>query len=197
MRIRKILLISILLVIISLGFLLFLNRDKIVYVGKVNLVEVDCSEKAKILEEVFESDQRVRTQDVPFQELARVDHRNQEWVISILEKCGMPSKEEVGPKQMNAVWIALQHSQAKIMKKYFPFIEEAVARGDLDKEKFALMKDRILMSEGKAQIYGSQIRNGKLYKLEDPTTVNKRREEMGMESIEKYLSRFDIEYQAE
>ena len=35
------------------------------------------------------------------------------------------------------------------------------------------MKDRILMDEGKPQIYGSQIKNGKLYKLENPETVTK------------------------
>jgi hypothetical protein len=44
------------------------------------------------------------------------------------------------------------------MKKYFPQIEEAVKNGDLSKQQYALMKDRILMDEGKPQIYGSQIK---------------------------------------
>ena len=50
------------------------------------------------------------------------------------------------------------------------------------------------MDEGKPQLYGSQIKNGKLYKLDSPKTVNERRKEMGLEPIEEYLKRFNIEY---
>ena len=66
--------------------------------------------------------------------------------------------------------------------------------GDLSKEQYALMKDRILMDEGKPQIFGSQIKNGKLYDLEEPETVNERRREMGLEPIEDYLKRIDITF---
>lgn len=52
----------------------------------------------------------------------------------------------------------------------------------------------MLMDEGKPQIYGSQIKNGKLYKLENPKTVNERRKEMGMEPIEDYLKYFNIQF---
>ncbi|MEL6654838.1 MAG: DUF6624 domain-containing protein [Bacteroidota bacterium] len=76
-------------------------------------------------------------------------------------------------------------------------IEEAVNTGDLSKEKYALMSDRILMDEGQPQIYGSQIENGKLYRLGDPETVNERRKEMAMEPIEIYLKRFNIEFVTE
>ncbi len=42
------------------------------------------------------------------------------------------------------------------------------------------------MDKGNLQIYGSQIKNGKLYKLENPENVNKREKEMGMKPIEDY-----------
>lgn len=42
----------------------------------------------------------------------------------------------------------------------------------------------------KPQIYGSQIENGKLYKLENPENVNERRKETGMEPIDDYLKNF-------
>lgn len=104
----------------------------------------------------------------------------------------MPTLKEVGQKQMDTIWLGLQRSTKKIRKKYFPQIEKAVENGDLSKGQYALMKDRILMDEGKAQIYGSQIENGKLYKIENPETVNERRKEMGMERIEDYLKNFNI-----
>ncbi|UCA57739.1 hypothetical protein KB553_11760 [Chryseobacterium rhizoplanae] len=170
-----------------------MNKDKFVYVGSVDIIEVDCSKKNQILSEVLESDQRIRKSNELIK-YAKEDHRNQELVISIIEKCGMPTLKEVGQKQMDAIWLGLQHSTKEIRIKYFPYVEKAVKNGDLSKQQYALMKDRILMDEGNPQIYGSQIENGKLYKLENPETVNERRKEMGMEPIEDYLKNFNIQF---
>ncbi|PIE50819.1 MAG: hypothetical protein CSA38_01280 [Flavobacteriales bacterium] len=172
-----------------------MNRDKFVYVGSVDLIEVDCSKKRQILSEVYESDQKIRKENNLIK-YAKEDHRNQELVISIIEKCGMPTLKEVSQKEMNAIWLALQHSNKKIRKKYFPQIEKAVKNGDLSQQQYALMKDRMLMDEGKPQIYGSQIKDGKLYELENPETVNERRKKMGMKPIEDYLKYFNIEFES-
>ena len=176
-----------------ISIFLYMNKDKFVYVGSVDIIEVDCSKKLQILSEVLESDQRIRKANEPIK-YAKEDHRNQELVISIIEKCGMPTLKEVGQRRMDAVWLGLQHSTEEIRKKYFPQIEKAVKNGDLSTSQYALMKDRMLMDEGKPQIYGSQIENGKLYKLENPETVNERRKKMGMEPIEDYLKNFNIQF---
>jgi len=182
-----------LLLIVSI--FLFINRDKFAYVGFVDYVEVDCNKKSEILNEVYISDQKIRRENNLIK-YAKEDHRNQELIISIIEKCGMPTLNEVNQQQMNAIWLGLQHTENKYRMKYFPLIEKAVKNGDLSKEQYALMKDRILMDEGKPQIFGSQIKNGKLYDLEAPETVNERRQEMGLEPIEDYLKRFDITFDA-
>ena len=190
---KKILFSILTALVLIISIFLYMNRDKFVYVGSVNVVEVDCSKKVQILSEVLESDQRIRRSN-DFIKYAKEDHRNQELVISIIEKCGMPTLKEVGQRQMDAIWLGLQHSTKEIRIKYFPYVEKAVKNGDLSKDQYALMKDRMLMDEGKPQIYGSQIENGKLYKLENPKTVNERRKEMGMESIEDYLKRFNLTF---
>ena len=115
----------------------------------------------------------------------------------IIKKYGYPGKELVGEKLSNAVWYVIQHSKLPIIEKYFPLMIKAQENGDLSKQQYAMMKDRMLMDEGKPQIYGSQIENGKLYKLENPETVNERRKEMGMEPIEDYLRRFNLEFKSE
>lgn len=166
------------------------------YVGPVEIVEVDCFKKGEILDSVYRSDQRIRKQNVSITQFGQEDHRNHELVISIIEKCGMPTLDEVNRRQMDAIWLTLQHTGKKHRKKYLPQIEAAVKNGDLSKEKFALMKDRILMDEGKPQLYGSQIKNGKLYKLESPDKVNERRKEMEMEPLEDYLKKINIKYTA-
>ena len=190
---KKILFSILTALVLIISIFLYMNRDKFVYVGSVNIIEVDCSKKSQILSEVLESDQRIRRSN-DFIKFAKEDHRNQELVVSIIEKCGMPTLKEVNQEQMDAIWLVLQHSTKEIRKKYFPQIEKAVKNGDLSKQDYALMKDRILMDEGKPQIYGSQIENGKLYKLENPKTVNERRKEMGMEPIEDYLKRFNLQF---
>jgi hypothetical protein len=174
---------------------LYINRNRFAYVGFVDYVEVDCNKKREILTEVYISDQKIRRENSLIK-YAKEDHRNQELVISIIEKCGMPTLNEVNQEQMNAIWLGLQHTESKYRIKYFPLIEKAVKNGDLNKEHYALMKDRILMDEGKPQIYGSQIKDGKLYDLEEPETVNKRRKEMGLGPIEDYLKGFGITYEA-
>lgn len=179
--------------ILIISIFLYLNRDKFAYVGSVDLIEVDCSKKHQILSEVYESDFRIRKSNELIK-YAKEDHRNQELVISIIEKCGMPTLNEVTQKHMTAIWVVLQHTTKKYRKKYFPQIEAAVKNGDLSKEQYALMKDRILMDDGKPQLYGSQLNNGKLYELENPETVNERRKEMGMGTIEDYLSNFNIQF---
>ena len=179
--------------VLVISIFLYKNKDKFVYVGSVDVIEVDCSNKLQILSEVYKSDQRIRKAN-DFIKYAKEDHKNQELVISIIEKCGMPSLNEVHQKHMDAIWLGLQHSTKKIRKKYFPYVEKAVENGDLSKEHYALMKDRILMDEGKPQIYGLQIKDGKLYKLENPETVNERRKKMGMKTIEDYLKQFNIQF---
>jgi hypothetical protein len=196
--IGKIILFVVLFLVIALGTVIILNWDKFARIQEVELREVDCSKKAELLEEVYLNDQRIRKEDFPFLEFVKEDHKNLEIVISILDKCGMPTLQEVSKRQMDAIWLALQHApDQKYTKKYFPFIEQAVENGDLPKEKYAVMLDRILMEEGKPQIYGSQIVNGKLYELEDPASVNERRKAMAMEPIENYLRTFNIKFEVE
>jgi len=195
MKKTKVFLIIFISIVLIVSIFLFINRDKFAYVGSVDYVEVDCNKKSEILSEVYISDQKIRRENNLIK-YAKEDHRNQELIISIIEKCGMPTLNEVNQEQMNAIWLGLQHTENKYRIKYFPLIEKAVKNGDLSKEQYALMKDRILMDEGKPQIFGSQIKNGKLYDLEEPETVNERRQEMGLEPIEDYLKRFDITFDA-
>jgi hypothetical protein len=195
MKKTKVLLTIFVSLLLIVSIFLFINRDKFAYVGFVDYVEVDCNKKSEILSEVYISDQKIRRENNLIK-YAKEDHRNQELIISIIEKCGMPTLNEVNQQQMNAIWLGLQHTENKYRMKYFPLIEKAVKNGDLSKEQYALMKDRILMDEGKPQIFGSQIKNGKLYDLEAPETVNERRQEMGLEPIEDYLKRFDITFDA-
>jgi len=158
-------------------------------------IDVDCNDKANILQGFFDRDQAVRKDKTKIDPNA--DHENLEIVVSLLDNCGMPTLQEVDENQMAGIWAVLQHCPATYQRKYIPMLEESAQNGDLKWSVIALMKDRSLMHEGKFQIYGSQISNGELHMLYEPEFVNQRRSEIGMESLEEYLQRFDIEFNIE
>lgn len=168
-------------------------RSKIINIqnenSEVKIVAIDCADKQNILQQVYEKDQADGRATIN----KKIDHENLEIVSSLLTKCGMPARSELSANQYEAIWLVIQHSgRNDYAKKYLPMFELAAEKGDFDWGAIALLRDRSLMYEGKPQIYGSQIKDGKLWKLTEPEYVNKRRKKMGLEPIKDYLNRFDI-----
>ena len=162
---------------------------------KLKKVEIDCSDKVNILQNLFDRDQELRK---PGRQIdANVDFENLEIVVSFIEQCGMPTLEEVNDVQMAGIWAVLQHAPAFYQKKYIPLLEKSAENGDIKWGTIVMMKDRALMDDGEPQMYGTQIKNGELYDLFEPEYVNQRRAEIGMEPIEEYLKRFNVEFDIE
>lgn len=170
------------------------------YQPPVKIIEIDCDKKPEILDEIYELDQNMRKGGEPID--PKIDRENLTKVISLIENCGMPTLKDVNSKQMKTIWLVFQHSDYESMKKYFPLLEKSANKGDLKKTYIAMMKDRLLMTNGEPQLYGSQVisdyENGwKLYDLKEPELVNKRRREVGFEPLEDYLMNWDIEFDIE
>jgi len=154
-------------------------------------LDINCKNKATILQAVYERDQEMR---INGSILPNIDSENLATVISLIENCGMPTLAEVSEIQMSAIWLVFQHSNNANRKKYLPMLKVAAEKGDLSKRQIAMMEDRILMLDGKPQIYGTQILNDSLYTIIEPEKVNKRRAEIGFEPLEDYVSRWGIEF---
>ncbi len=160
-------------------------------------IDIDCAEQARILQGVFERDQAIRG-GAPYDR--RVDHENLELLVSLLDKCGMPTLAQVGEIGMTAVWAVLQHSDKTYRKRYLPMLEVAAENGDLGWQTVALITDRDLMDDGLPQRYGSQVvRNPvsgewTLYELDDPQGVDARRRSVGLDSLAHYLERWGIPF---
>ena len=123
----------------------------------------------------------------------------QELEILIAEK-GWPKISEVGEAAAEAAFLVIQHSDNARQKKYLPLIRERCVSKEASWESYALMYDRIQISEGKPQRYGSQVRLNKktwkyeLYPLEDEQQVDQWRAEAGMESLSTYLEPWHIKF---
>ena len=162
------------------------------------------------LEEMLETDQKHRrllSKAADEQERAKlwgdqtsIDKANQGRIDEIVKTYGWPGKKEFGKKAATAAFLVIQHSTPEMMRRYLPILSNAMENGDVDKSSFALLDDRVRMTEGRPQRYGSQIQGNRdtkmtLWQIEDEENVDKRRAEMGLEPLAEYAKRFKgLEY---
>lgn len=133
-----------------------------------------------------------------------IDQSNMEFVEKIFNTRGYPGTSMVGESANTAAWYVLQHSDK--IEQYFPVIKKAGEDGELPYRLVAMMEDRLLMQQGKPQIYGTQgksyddERGSFIWPIENPESVNERRMEAGFSStIEDYVKNLfgeDFEYKA-
>lgn len=119
----------------------------------------------------------------------RIDKENQRLVSSIL-KDGLP--KGLSPQSYKAIWLIVDHAGLKFQKKYLQKMEDAVRRGLVSANDFAVLTDRIKMREGKPQKYGTQSYtvtvDGRqviyIWPVEDPQRLEELRNEIGAGDIE-------------
>lgn len=124
-------------------------------------------------------------------------------VEQIIATHGWLGKSEVGKNANSALWLIIQHSDLATQEKYLPLLKASVDQNESKGSHYALMQDRILMRQGKKQIYGSQVKRDKdngtfyLHPIANPRTLNQRRLEIGMPPIEEYISKWGIKWDVE
>jgi hypothetical protein len=153
---------------------------------------INCDDKANILQTAFEKDQNMRRSNAGID--PDIDKENLITIVNFIEKCGIPTLQQVNFEQMAGIWLVLQHAPPYYQKKYIPLFEQASEKGDINPAVVATMKDRALMYEGKPQIYGTQVEDGQLYNLLEPEYVDQRRAEMDMGPLAEYLQNFSIDF---
>ena len=172
----------------------------------------------KELLQIFKDDQDIRIQYIDSSKkygynnpivdsLAKVmifnDSIDLKKVTKILDTKGWVGSDKVGAQANQALFLVIQHADIKTQQKYLPMMREAVKKGNAPSSSLALLEDRVALREGKKQIYGSQIgRNTKTNKfyvlpLEDPDNVDKRRSEVGLDSLSEYVKNWEIIWNVE
>ena len=126
------------------------------------------------------------------------DSMNLEIVTQIIDKYGWLGSNIIGIAANKTLFLVIQHSNLKTMEKYLPIMKVATNNGNASKRSLAMLEDRVEMINKRPQIYGTQVQfiDGKyvLYKTLDEKNLNKRRAEVGLDTIEDYLKNWDIEY---
>ena len=171
----------------------------------------------ELMSEIFEKDQGLRSVIVEksktllpsdpelkslWQEQTERDESNQKIISEMLDEHGWPSSEykTTIPSNSDIVFLVIQHADLDYQLKYIDMVRQATESGKLEPSSYALLQDRVLMKQGKEQIYGSQLNTdpvtGKnsFMPIADEENVNKRRAEVGLEPIEEYAKYFGVEY---
>jgi hypothetical protein len=129
-------------------------------------------------------------------ELPSVDQRNTKRMKEIIKQHGWPGKSLVGDA-VDAAWILVQHADRDVdfQKSCLPLITEAAVKGESYWSHVAYLTDRTLVNQSKKQMYGTQghwidsVHAYLPFPIEDEPNVEKRRRQVGLESLSKYLSR--------
>jgi hypothetical protein len=154
----------------------------------------------KQLESIRQRDQKTRTGSDSTQFVAYIDSCNLVQVELLIAQYGWPGKSFVGAQGNVTVFLVIQHADLPVQEKYLPLLEKSVADSESRPCDLALLQDRVLMRQGKKQMYGSQVvpnpHTGamEIYPIEDEKNVNIRRQRMGLEPLEEYAAYFGITY---
>ena len=125
--------------------------------------------------------------------MAVIDAANTARMKEIVKRYGWPGPELVGADGANAAFLLVQHSPDLAFEQaMLPLLRRSYEGGKLSAWNYALLQDRVLMLEGKPQMYGMALEpwTGKepvLYPIEDEANVDKRRAKIGLPPLREYL----------
>jgi hypothetical protein len=123
-----------------------------------------------------------------------IDTANTERMRAIIRQYRWPGPELVGRDGAEAAFLLVQHADHAFQKEMLPLVEKAYRSGGLLGQSYALLLDRVLVREGKPQVYGTQAKRFEEWKGQEPTlepiedeaNVDKRRAEVGLPPLSEY-----------
>jgi hypothetical protein len=133
--------------------------------------------------------------------VAAVDSGNTAWLERVIAAHGWPGRTLVGADGANAAFALVQHArdtafQAQVLR----LLVRAQAAGEVEGQHLALLTDRVAVTRGQPQVYGTQatIVNGRvvLARLADSSGVDARRQRVGLPPLAAYVRVLDSLYAA-
>jgi hypothetical protein len=124
-----------------------------------------------------------------------IDRDNTARMKEIVKQYGWPGPELVGDDGVEAAFLLVQHADYEFQKEMLPLVREAYRAKKLSGQSYALLLDRVLVKEGKPQVYGTQAKPMDQWKgnepvlqpIEDEANVDRRRAEIGLIPLSEYI----------
>ena len=128
-----------------------------------------------------------------------IDEENAVWLQGVVGRHGWPAISLVGADGAKAAWLLVQHAdeapqfQRRCLELMVELPKTEVSQADL-----AYLTDRVLLAEGKRQLYGTQftVAEGKPQPrpLQDEAKVDERRAAVGLPPLAEYAKQIEELY---
>jgi hypothetical protein len=128
-----------------------------------------------------------------------IDAENTKWLKRVVREHGWPTYSLVGEDGGGAAWLLVQHADAdvKFQRRCLDLMQE-LPKEEVSLTNIALLTDRVLLAEGKKQLYGTQFAttDGKLVPrpIEDEEHVDERRASVGLPPMSEYRQQLEQVY---
>ncbi|OPC03517.1 hypothetical protein BAS09_07455 [Elizabethkingia ursingii] len=136
--------------------------------------------------------------------MKKIDLESADAVAKIIDKYGWLGKDKIGKEANETLFLGIQHiDDLVVQSKYLPVVRDAVRKGDAEPWHLAFLTDRILMNQGKKQVYGTQkilTKNPEtsyIIPLENPEKVDELRKEIGLDSLNDDLQEDGLSWNLE
>lgn len=129
---------------------------------------------------------------------ARLMRDNSAWLRGVLARIGWFDISRYGAEASQGAWLIVQHADhdPAWQRAMLPILAERAARGDMQRNYYAYLVDRVAVNAGEPQTYGTQGKcagGGKWqpFALVDPERLDERRAAVGLEPGAAYGARFN------
>jgi hypothetical protein len=129
----------------------------------------------------------------------KADEANTAWLKQVVRDKGWPAISEVGADGADAAWLLVQHADAdaKFQRECLDLMTRMPA-DEVSRTRLAYLTDRVLLAEGKKQVYGTQFHSvdGQWVArpLEDAAHVDERRSKAGLNTLAEYVRQLEAVY---
>ena len=145
-----------------------------------------------------------RTPEELLAAMSRVDAEHSARMEQILDTHGCPTWSLVGRDGSTAAWALVQHADLRpeLQRRGPDLLAQAVAAGDASPGELADLTDRVRVADGQPQVYGTQWETDVMGSLvprapiEDSDTVDARRAEAGLATIDEHLDELRTSFAA-
>ncbi|HTM52408.1 MAG TPA: DUF6624 domain-containing protein [Pirellulales bacterium] len=146
----------------------------------------------------FDGDQQAELEKIE-SAVKKADAANTAWLKQVIREKGWPAISKVGVDGADAAWLLVQHADAdaKFQRECLDLMARMPA-DQVSRTRLAYLTDRVLLAEGKKQVYGTQFQsvNGKWVprELEDQAHVDERRSKVGLNTLAEYVRQLEAAY---
>lgn len=140
--------------------------------------------------------QRVKEWEALTAVVKAADDDNLRWLKAIVTEVGWPTTTMVGEDGAHAAWLLVQHADAdpKFQRLCLDLILQ-LPKQEYSQANAAYLTDRVLLAEGKPQLYGTQftLHAGKVQPrpIDDEPHVDQRRAKVGLRPLATYAKELE------